>query len=100
MKIKLLPLLFVFFLLGEQVHGQEFYEDGSMKLSETSTDKKYGFQANHKHSIKVGDIGNEQAYLKALRGPNGEQVQFRRVSSCCAFKSKAAALGTGLLDKY
>jgi hypothetical protein len=71
-----------------------------MKLSEVSSDKKYGYEPNHKTSIKVGKIGNEQAYLKALRGLNGEQVQFRRVSSCCEFKSKSASFGSGLLDKY
>jgi len=87
-------------LLGTQVKGQEFYEDGSMKLTEVSADKKYGYEPDHKTSIKVGKIENEQAYLKALRGPGGEQVQFRRISSCCNFKSKSAAFGKGVLDKY
>ena len=83
-----------------QVKGQEFYEDGSMKLSEVSADKKYGYEPKHKTSIKVGKVENGQAYLKALRGPNGELVQFRRLSSCCEFKSKRAAFGKGFLDKY
>jgi len=80
--------------------SQEFYEDGSMKLSEVSTDKKYGYKTNHKTSIKVGKVENEYAYVRALLGPNGEKTKAQRISSCCEFKSKTAAFGTGLLDKW
>ncbi|MFA7446671.1 MAG: hypothetical protein WCY89_12055 [Flavobacteriaceae bacterium] len=97
---KLTAVVFSLSLLTTQVSGQEFYEDGSMKLTTISTNKKYGYEPNHKTSIKVGKVENEQAYLKALRGLNGEQVQFRRISSCCEFKSKSAVFGKGLLDKY
>jgi len=100
MRIKIIPILIFLIFIVEHVSGREFYEDGSMKLFEVSTDEKYGFKPNHKSSIKVGEVENEQAYLKALRGPNGEQVQFRRISSCCKFKSKTAAFGSGFLDKY
>jgi len=71
-----------------------------MKLSEVSTNKKYGYKSKPKTSIKVGSIENEQAYLKALRGPTGEPVKFRRIGSCCEFKSKSAAFGSAFLDKY
>lgn len=97
---KLTTIFLTLTLWNTQVNGQDFYEGGSMKLSEVSTDKKYGYEPNYKTSIKIGKIENEQAYLKALRGPNGEPVQFRRVSSCCGFKSKSAVFGQGLLDKY
>ncbi|MFT3902573.1 MAG: hypothetical protein QM727_05340 [Niabella sp.] len=97
---KLTTVLAVLTLCWTQVNGQELYEDGSMKLTEISTDKKYGYEPNHKTSIKVGKVENQQAYLKALRGSNGEPVQFRRISSCCEFKSKSAVFGKGLLDKY
>lgn len=83
-----------------QAKGQEFHEDGSMILSEVSSNKKYGYKPTPKTAIKVGKVEHEQAYLKALRGPNGEQVQFRRISSCCQFKSKSALFGSGFLDKY
>lgn len=98
--IKPATVFLVLTLWAITVIGQEFYADGSMKLSEVSTDKKYGYEPKRKTSIKVGKIGNAHAYLKALRGPNGEPVQFRRVSSCCQFRSRSAALGKGLLDKY
>lgn len=82
------------------VFSQEFYEDGSMKLSEISSDKKYGYEPKHKTSIKVGKIENEYAYMAALRGPNGEKIQAQRIGSCCGFKSKTALYGSGLLDQW
>lgn len=97
---KLTTIYLSLLLWTTNVKGQEYFEDGSMKLSEVSTEENYGYEPNHKTSIKVGKIENEQAYLKSLRGPTGELVQFRRLSSCCEFKSKSAAFGTGLLDKY
>ena len=100
MSIKLTPILTFLIFIGTHVNGQEFYEEGSMKLSQVSTDKKYGYTPNHKNSIKVGEVKNGQSYLKALRGPNGEKIQFRRISSCCEFKSTKAVFGSGLLDKY
>lgn len=71
-----------------------------MKLTAASTNTKYGYEPNHKKSIKVGKIQNQRAYLSALRGPNGETVQFSRIGSCCEFKSKSGVFGMGLLDKY
>ena len=98
--MKLIVVLLSLIFCWKQVNGQEFYEDGSMKLFEISKNKKYGYTTNHKIAIKVGEIKNEQPYLSSLRGPNGEKVQFRRISSCCHFKSKSAVFGSGLLDKY
>jgi|SRR5690554_4067240 len=97
---RLTTIFLVLNLWTTTLKGQDFFEDGSMKLSEVSIDKKYGYESNHKTSIKVGKVENEQAYLKSLRGPNGEQIQYRRVSSCCGFKSKSAAFGKGFLDNY
>lgn len=97
---KLTTFFAVLILYGTLVNGQELHKDGSMKLTAISTDKKYGYKPNHKTSIKVGTVENEYAYLKALRGPNGEKVQYRRIGSCCTFKSKNAIFGEGLLDQY
>jgi hypothetical protein len=99
-KTQITSIFLVLTLWTTTLKGQDFFEDGSMKLSEISTDKKYGYEPNHKTSIKVGKIKNEQAYLKSLRGPNGEQVQFRRLSSCCEFNNNSAVFGKGLLDQY
>jgi hypothetical protein len=68
----------LFILLTTQTYAQEFQVDGSMKLTEVSTDKRYGYEPNHETSIKVGSIDNEVAYLKALRGPKGENIQYTK----------------------
>jgi hypothetical protein len=62
----------LFFLFSTiQFYAQDFYEDGSMKLTEISKDKKYGYQPDHKTAIKVGKIENGYAFMRALLGPNG-----------------------------
>ena len=73
-----------------------------MKLTEISEDQTYGYESDVKTAIKVGTIANEYAFLKALCGPNGESIQYRRIGSCCAFKtkSKTARAKSGLMDKY
>lgn len=93
-------LAILFSSLVSTAFSQQFLDDGSMKLSEVSTDKKYGFEAKHKTSIQVGTVENEYAYIGALRGPNGEQIQARRSGSCCSFKSKDSAFGKGFLDVW
>jgi hypothetical protein len=82
------------------VRSQEFYEDGSMKLTEISSSKKYGYEPENKHAVKVGKISNQRAFLNALLGPGGQTVSYARTGSCCAFKSDKAILGIGLLDRY
>lgn len=82
------------------VYGQDFYPDGSMKLSGVSTDEKYGYEPNQETSVKVGSIRNQQAYLRALKGPNGEIIHFKRLGSCCGFESETAIFGEGFLDRY
>ena len=71
-------------------------------LTEISTDKSYGYTENN--PIKVGGQGsgpaNERRFLNALAGPDGEQITYVRLGSCCMFKTKNGMMGTGLLDKY
>ncbi len=71
-------------------------------------DEKYGYDGDY--PIKVGGIDwslgeiaavfaghNDYDYLRALRGPNGEQVQFERIGSCCPYEIPE---GTVILDKW
>ena len=91
---------FIFSII--QLSAQEFYDDGSMKLTEISENKMYGYESDSKTAIKVGTIANEYAFMKALRGPNGEPIRYQRLGSCCPFKtkSKTARAKSGLMDKY
>ena len=76
----------------------------TFKIEQISTDKTYGF--TEKNPIKVGFGGasegpaNERRFLNALAGPNGEEISYERLGSCCAFKTDNGFMGGGLLDKY
>ncbi|MBW7676909.1 2-dehydro-3-deoxyphosphooctonate aldolase [Chryseobacterium chendengshani] len=64
-------------------------------------DETYGYA--EKNPIKTGDLSptNSHRYLSSLEGPNGEEISYGRVGSCCEFKTKNGFLGNmGLLDKY
>ncbi len=69
----------------------------------SAPDSTYGY--TQEKAIRVGgglDRGaaNERAYLRTLRGPNGEPVTFVRKGSCCRFDHKEGPMGTGFLDIY
>lgn len=74
-------------------------------FSMTSKDPAYGFSAQK--PIELGGFlhgskyeGAHMEYFQNLLGPNGEQVQARRLGSCCAFEDSSIPFGGGLLDKY
>ncbi len=81
-------------------------DDGTFKLTEISTDPTYGF--SEKNPVQVGGVDkmegplNEIRYLNALAGPNGEDVYYYRLGSCCPIKSKNDPFGAGvvMLDNY
>lgn len=74
------------------------------KILGVSEDKSYGF--SEKNPIHVGGVKsmqgpqNEQRYLNALLGPNGEEISYFRRGSCCSFKTPNGFMNTGLLDVY
>lgn len=52
-------------------------------------------------SEKLNDgPANERAYLDLLTGPNGEEISYNRLGSCCEFETENSPFGGGLLDKY
>ncbi|HMP92397.1 MAG TPA: hypothetical protein PKD90_05965 [Phnomibacter sp.] len=74
-------------------------------ITETTTDKTYGYTAGN--PIMVGGMKessgpmNERRYLNGLLGPNGEEIEYYRRGSCCAFKTPNGMLNDmGLLDTY
>ncbi len=76
----------------------------TFKLTEISTDATYG--VTEENPIMVGGVTtsegplNERRFLNALAGPNGEDVSYKRLRSCCPFKTKNGFQGGGLLDEY
>ena len=78
--------------------------DTSFEIKQISQDDTYGY--NKKNPVKVGgalkSMGpvNERKYLNSLLGPEGQDLLFYRVGSCCPFKTKNGIFGSGLLDIY
>lgn len=93
--ILILGLTFGVFVTG---YPQEYLREDIIKLKEISTDKKYGYSQNK--PIKVGSIDKEYHFLNALRGPNGEKLNYKRNGSFCVFKSKPVTFGKEFLDVY
>lgn len=68
------------------------------------TDPTYGYSTDN--PIQIGGVEKfgrdsgperERAYLRALRGPNGEHISFERQGSCCGFNVGDIRV---VLDKY
>ncbi len=78
--------------------------DDAFEITKHATDKKYGY--TEKNPILVGKkegMGGpkeEQMFLNALKGPLGQDIGYRRLGSCCNFKTDNGYMGGGLLDKY
>jgi hypothetical protein len=78
--------------------------DQTFVLSTLSDNATYGYSENN--PVKVGGVDksegpkNERRFLNVLAGPNGEEISYVRIGSCCAFKTKNGLMGQGLLDRY
>ncbi|MCB2410553.1 hypothetical protein [Hymenobacter lucidus] len=88
---------------------QGYYENARRTVApatglSVSADPEYG--VTQKKPVCVGgshEAGarSQQSYLNALRGPNGEEITYRRQGSCCAFKTPNGLINNmGLLDVY
>ena len=73
-------------------------------ITEYSTDKKYGYDADYPANIFFQNTRNEtvnqERFLNALAGPKGEKITFSKLESCCPFPTKRTDLGAGFLDVY
>ncbi|MCD4834704.1 MAG: hypothetical protein K8R31_12965 [Bacteroidales bacterium] len=116
MKHSFLILLTIFFLVscnstkkvgsidyGSPNKKQELLNDLTFKVDAYSNDKTYGY--TEKNPIMVGGNSegpkNERRFLNALSGPNGENLEYYRIGSCCMFTTKNGSFGgSGMLDMY
>ena len=64
----------------------------------------YGYSEKYPVKVAGASEGNgprkSREYLSNLTGPNGENVTFSRIGSCCQFETKNGIFGMGMLDKY
>lgn len=79
-------------------------KNNTFVITEFSKDKKYGYDKDYPINIfyrgTKDDIINQQRFLNALAGPNGEAITFSKLESCCPFPSKNTEMGAGFLDVY
>ena len=79
-------------------------KNNSFVLTEMSQDSKYGYDKDYPINIfyrsTSNDSINQERFLKALAGPNGEKLFYKKLESCCPFPTKQSEIGAGLLDVY
>lgn len=88
---------------GKQTSGHELLDARTFKITKFARDKTYGYTEDNPIKVGGGMEGplNEQRFLNALAGPNGEKVSYKRQGSCCPFKTQNAVFGdSGMLDMY
>jgi hypothetical protein len=73
-------------------------------LTEYSKDGKYGYDADYPVNVFYQNAKDEnlnaERFLNALAGPNGENITFTKIESCCPFPTKRIEMGAGFLDIY
>ncbi|WP_321540696.1 2-dehydro-3-deoxyphosphooctonate aldolase [Flavobacterium piscinae] len=79
-------------------------KDNSFVLTAISEDAKYGYDPDYPINIfyrtTSNDTINQERFLKALAGPNGEKLFYKKLESCCPFPTKRSEIGAGFLDVY
>jgi hypothetical protein len=118
MKIKYLSILFLVLTLftscvstkstlknvDDNAPIPKLTKDNTFVITEYSKDPKYGYDPDYPINIffrnTKDDAINQQRFLNALAGPNGEQLVFKKLESCCPFPTKRSEMGAGFLDVY
>ncbi len=79
-------------------------KDNTFIISEYSKDPKYGYHQDYPINLfyknTINETINQQRYLNALAGPNGEPLSFKKLESCCPFPTKRSEMGAGFLEVY
>lgn len=113
-KLLILPLLLLFFTscvstkstiknIDDNAPVPKLQGDAFV-VTEFSNDPKYGFDPDYPVNVfyknSKSETINAERYLRALSGPNGEKLFFKKVDSCCPFPSKRTDMGAGFIDIY
>lgn len=79
-------------------------KDNTFVITTYSKDKKYGYDKDYPINVFYRNTRdesiNQERFLNALAGPNGEKITFTKLESCCPFPTKKTELGAGFLDVY
>lgn len=61
---------------------------------------QYGYSQHQPIKTKAAGQYGHILFLNALRGPNGETIEYERLGACCDFVDPSLPMGGGLLDIY
>ena len=79
-------------------------KDNTFVITEFSKDPKYGYDQNYPINVfyrnSKDESLNQERFLNALAGPNGEKIFYKKLESCCPFPTKRSEMGAGFLDVY
>lgn len=79
-------------------------KDNTFVLTNFSKDKKYGYDKDYPINVFYRNSSsedlNQNRFLNALSGPNGEVISYTKTGICCPFPSKNVVTGGGFLDVY
>ena len=79
-------------------------KENTFIITEYSKDPKYGYHQDYPINLfyrnTINETINQQRYLNALAGPNGELLSFKKLESCCPFPTKRSEMGAGFLEVY
>lgn len=82
----------------------ELIDNQTYRLVEKATNKKYGYDPDYPINLGFGLLhqreANQEKFLKALRGSNGEKITYSHHGNCCPFPTNTSELGSGMLDVY
>lgn len=82
----------------DSLYKPRFYDQRTYLLNGVSEDRSYGYSSSNPIKTGGGSQG-ELMYLNALTGPDGEEVEFIRLGSCCPYSDPDLYNGGGMLEK-
>lgn len=78
--------------------------DDYFEITKFSIDKKYGYHQDYPVNVGFTTLkegpANENRFLNALQGPDGEKITYKKIGKCCPFPTKKTEMGGGLLNQY
>lgn len=111
----LFSLIIAFFLTGcistkstlkniDYTAQRPLIRDNAYIVTEYANDSKYAYDEDY--PINIGNIRenqeeiNIQYYFNGLEGPNGEQIKYKKIDTCCPFPTDKSLMGAGTLSIY
>lgn len=90
--------------IDDKAKAPELLNNTTYKLTRVAPDKNYGYDQDYPVNIGFGNLkqreSNPEKFLKALLGPNGEEISYIHEGNCCPFPTGKSELGSGMLEVY